>query len=135
MTKPSTTSRIHLVSLSLFAGTMLLSASGNLLRLQAFADNLRALGYPHYLLDVLGTAKLLGVLALAAGRRTPRLQEWAYAGFTFELGGAFVSQLLAGTALRSVLAPLLCWSLLVVAYLTAPQRWLKKPAESEPHPC
>ena len=43
-------------------------------------EALAALGYPVYVLTILGTAKLLGVAALLAPRR-PLLKEWAYAGF------------------------------------------------------
>lgn len=46
-----------------------------------------ALGYPRYLLPFLGVAKSLGVIALLVPG-FPRLKEWAYAGFTFDLLGA-----------------------------------------------
>jgi hypothetical protein len=45
------------------------------------------LGYPSYLLAILGTAKLLGAPALLQNR-FPTLREWAYAGFAFDLIGA-----------------------------------------------
>ena len=49
------------------------------------------LGYPMYFLKFLGVAKLLGVAALLVNRQV-RLKEWAYAGFTFDLIGAFASR-------------------------------------------
>jgi hypothetical protein len=113
----------------LLSGLMLLSASGNLLGLEQFAENLRSLGYPRYLLGVLGVAKLLGVAALIFGRSSPRLQEWAYAGFTFNLGGAVVSHLIVGSPPSKIFAPALCWALLVICYLSAPRRWPTKRGE------
>ena len=47
-------------------------------------------GYPAYVLTLLGVWKLLGILALLVPR-FPRLKEWAYAGFFFDLTGAAVS--------------------------------------------
>jgi hypothetical protein len=53
------------------------------------------LGYPLYFLEILGTWKLLGAIALAAPR-FPRLKEWAYAGVVFELTGALASHVVSG---------------------------------------
>ena len=58
-------------------------------------DALTHLGYPAYLAKILGTWKLLGVVALLApGFR--RVKEWAYAGFFFNLTGATLSHLASG---------------------------------------
>ena len=46
-------------------------------------------GYPVYLFTMLGVWKLLGVIALLVPG-FPRLKEWAYAGFFFDLTGAAV---------------------------------------------
>jgi len=46
-------------------------------------------GFPVYLLTMLGVWKLLGVIALLVPG-FPRLKEWAYAGFFFDLTGAAV---------------------------------------------
>ncbi len=55
----------------------------------------RHLGYPQYLLTILGVAKLLGVLILLAPG-LPRLKEWAYAGLVIDLIGASASHAFAG---------------------------------------
>lgn len=54
-------------------------------------------GYPAYVLTLLGVWKLLGILALLVPR-FPRLKEWAYAGFFFDLTGAAVSGIASGGA-------------------------------------
>jgi uncharacterized membrane protein YphA (DoxX/SURF4 family) len=71
---------------------MVLSGLGDLFPFQPFVEDLQRLGYPEYLLTILGIAKLLGVAALLYPGM-PRLKEWAYAGFAFDLGGATISQL------------------------------------------
>jgi hypothetical protein len=48
------------------------------------------LGYPVYLLTILGCWKLLGAVALVAPQ-LPRLKEWTYAGTFFEMSGAIAS--------------------------------------------
>jgi hypothetical protein len=61
------------------------------------------LGYPLYLLRILGLAKVLGAVAILT-RRSRRLTEWAYAGYTFDLLGAIASHLFAGDGVLA-LAP------------------------------
>jgi uncharacterized membrane protein YphA (DoxX/SURF4 family) len=56
---------------------------------------LAPLGYPVYLLTILGVWKLLGAIALLAPR-FPRLKEWAYAGTFFEMTGAAASHVARG---------------------------------------
>jgi DoxX-like family len=73
------------------------------------------LGYPLYFVKALGVAKLLGLVALLAG--WPRLKEWAYAGFAFDLIGACVSHLSAGDGMRVALVPLGFLVLLAISYV------------------
>ncbi len=54
------------------------------------------LGYPVYLLTILGVWKLLGAVALLVPR-FPRLKEWAYAGSFFVYMGAAVSGMVRGS--------------------------------------
>jgi uncharacterized membrane protein YphA (DoxX/SURF4 family) len=56
---------------------------------------LAQLGYPVYLLTILGVWKLLGAIALLVPR-FPRLKEWAYAGAFFEMTGAAASHAARG---------------------------------------
>jgi uncharacterized membrane protein YphA (DoxX/SURF4 family) len=56
------------------------------------------IGYPYSVLQFLGVAKILGVIALLVPG-FPRLKEWAYAGFTFDLMGAIFAGLSAGDSL------------------------------------
>src|SRR5215831_4693932 len=58
-------------------------------------DVLTHLGYPVYLLTIIGIWKLLGGIALVVPR-FPRLKEWAYAGVFFEMTGAAASWIAIG---------------------------------------
>jgi hypothetical protein len=73
----------------LLAGIAELSASQGLVQIAVHE------GYPVYLLTILGVWKLLGVIALLVPG-FPRLKEWAYAGFFFDLTGAAVSGFVRG---------------------------------------
>lgn len=56
---------------------------------------MKHLGYPYSVLQLLSVAKILGVIAILVPG-FPRLKEWAYAGFTFDLAGAIFAGLMAG---------------------------------------
>ena len=66
-----------------------------LLKEEAIAFMKTFLGLPNYLTRFLGIAKLLGVVALLIPG-FPRIKEWAYAGFAFDLLGATYSVIAVG---------------------------------------
>ena len=94
-----------------------LGASGliELSRAPQMVEGFQHLGYPLYLLTILGVAKLLGVAALLYPR-FPRLKEWAYAGFSFDLLGASASHAFSGDPLANVLTPLVLLGLMAASY-------------------
>lgn len=78
-------------------------------------DAVIGLGYPSYLVKMLGVASLFGIAAIASNlSRT--LKEWAYAGFAFEACGAFASHLGAGDSLATLAFPLAMLALEVASY-------------------
>jgi|SRR5262245_16256244 len=79
----------------LMAALMLLSAVPDVLRIPDALVVFRHLGYPPYLLVFLGTAKILGVVAVLLPG-LPRIKEWAFAGLTFDVTGALYSHLSVG---------------------------------------
>ena len=109
----------HWTATALFAGMMLLSSIMYLSGAEAIREGLAHLGYPAYLLLILGTAKALGALALMQ-TRLPVLREWAYAGFTINLVGATASHLFAGDGAASAL-PAFFLAPLAVSYLLRPR--------------
>lgn len=82
------------------------------------ADIVR-LGYPAYILPILGVWKLLGTVAVLLPRY-PLVKEWAYAGFVFAMTGAMVSRMASGEPATAVLPPLLLLALTVTSWYTRP---------------
>ena len=68
-------------------------------------ESTRHLGYPLYFVTILSTWKLLGAIAITAPG-LPRLKEWAYAGFLFDLTAAAVSHAAVGDGAGDIIAPL-----------------------------
>jgi hypothetical protein len=79
----------------LMAALLLLSAVPDVLRIPDALAVFKHLGYPAYLLGFVGTAKILGVLAVLLPG-FPRVKEWAFAGLTFDVTGALYSHLSVG---------------------------------------
>ena len=76
--------------------------------------NFNKLGYPTYLLTLIGIAKILGVIAILSPK-FPILKEWAYAGFTFTMSGAIISHIVVQDELTSLFGPTL---LLVLTFIS-----------------
>ncbi len=81
----------------------------------AMTETMTALGYPIYFMKILAVAKLLGIAAILFGR-FPMLKEWAYAGFTFDVLGAFLSHLMSGDSILIALVPLLFLAAQLASY-------------------
>ncbi len=78
------------------------------------------LGYPVYLLTILGCWKLLGAIALLVPR-FPRLKEWAYAGTFFDMTGAIASGALRGGSIGDFIGPLFMIVFALVSWALRPQ--------------
>jgi hypothetical protein len=76
--------------------------------------NFNKLGYPTYLMTLIGIAKILGVIAILSPK-FPILKEWAYAGFTFTMSGAIISHIVIQDELTSLFGPTL---LLVLTFIS-----------------
>jgi len=71
---------------------MFFGALAELAQFTPTAEGMQALGYPIYMMGILGMWKVLGSIALLMPR-FPRLKEWAYAGMFFNMTGAAISHL------------------------------------------
>ena len=88
---------------------------------------LRHLGYPPYFAVILGTCKMLGAIAVVVPG-LPRLKEWAYAGFFFNLTGAAVTRAFVGDSAGDIAAPLLFLALVAASWALRPaSRQLGRP--------
>ncbi|KQL34714.1 DoxX family protein [Psychrobacillus sp. FJAT-21963] len=78
----------------LLAGSITLSGIGQLMQLGGNIELVTNIGYPLYITNILGTWKILGVIAIVVPR-FPRLKEWAHAGLFFLMTGAALSHAFA----------------------------------------
>ena len=98
--------------------------SGGIAHLARQADGVAAiaqLGYPVYVLTILGVWKVAGGLVLLAPG-LPRLKEWAYAGAVFDLTGAAASHIARGNAAFHVIVPIALTIVALVSWATRPAR-------------
>ena len=104
-----------LITLALLSGGI-----ASVARAEPNVRGMAELGYPAYLLVVLGVWKLLGAAVLLAPR-VALLKEWAYAGIVFELSGAAFSHAAIGHPAAKVAVP-------VVLLALAAGSWALRPA-------
>jgi len=115
----STKPKVYWLTTGLFAGAFLASGAAQLAAAPAMVAAIRALGYPAYVLTILGVWKVLSVPALLAPR-LPRLKEWAYAGIFFDLTGAAVSHAVTGDSPGRIATPLVLLLLAGVSWALRP---------------
>lgn len=77
------------------------------------------LGYPIYFLTIIGTWKILGVIAVLVPK-CPLLKEWAYAGFFFLMSGAIISHLTVGNEVKELFGPSLLLILTILSWYFRP---------------
>lgn len=94
---------------------MLSTGIVQLLRLEEEAQNFSSLGYPSYLMPLLGICKILGVAVILIPKFT-LLKEWAYAGFFFCMAGALASHIITGHTAGQWFPPLLLLALTMVSW-------------------
>src|SRR5690554_6233228 len=90
-----------------------------MLQIGGYNEIVYALGYPLYMLSILGVWKLLGVIAILVPR-FPLVKEWAYAGFFFAMSGAFVSHLAAGQSFAEASPSLILLIAIVISWYFRP---------------
>ena len=112
---------IYLASTTILLLEILVGAFMDLAHLPYVVRDVRSIGYPTYILDIVGIWKVLAVAALL-WPRLPRLREWAYAGVFFEMSGAAASHVLAGGPIGDYAAPLAFTGLTLVSWWFQPNR-------------
>ena len=90
-----------------------------LMKIEAEVDVIANLGYPVYILTLLGIYKILGVVAVLVPK-FPLLKEWAYAGFFFVMSGAIFSHLVVGDGAGTLFGPALLLVLTAVSWYFRP---------------
>jgi uncharacterized membrane protein YphA (DoxX/SURF4 family) len=86
---------------------------------QGGVDMITHLGYPVYLLTIIGLWKMLGVVALLIPG-FPLIKEWAYAGFFFIMSGAVFSHIASGDPMNDLFPSLLLLILTMISWYFRP---------------
>ena len=99
---------------------MLASGMAQILHSKDMINLVTPLGYPQYLLYIIGIWKMLGVIAiLMPGLKL--IKEWAYAGFFFVMTGALVSHLAVGDYdLKAIMGPLFQTVFIILSWYFRP---------------
>lgn len=119
---------IYWVVTGLFLLLITLGAIPDLLSIAEALAVFKHLGYPSYLSPFMGAAKLLGVIAILVPGY-PRVKEWAYAGFVFDLTGALYSGLCSGDSFVQVSPIFVGYILIAVSYIYHHKRIQAKKAK------
>jgi uncharacterized membrane protein YphA (DoxX/SURF4 family) len=82
-------------------------------------DVMQHLGYPLYLLTIMGVAKVLALAALLVPRFV-RLKEWAYAGLFFIYAGAAGSHFAAHDPTDKVVVPIVFAAITLASWALRP---------------
>jgi len=90
-----------------------------LMQMEEEVQKFNELGYPIYLMTVLGIWKILGTIAILVPRY-PVLKEWAYAGFFFAMSGAAISHLILHHSFAEIAPSLLLLTLTFVSWYLRP---------------
>jgi hypothetical protein len=111
---------IYWIATALFCFGMLASGLAQLFHTKAMIDLVTPLGYPVYFLSIIGTWKVLGVIAVLVPR-FKLLKEWAYAGFFFVMTGAFVSHLASGDhSIKGLIGPFMQTVFIILSWYFRP---------------
>ncbi|MBU2948766.1 DoxX family protein [Zobellia uliginosa] len=109
-----TTKLYYRIALTVFSLAIIYAVANSIFNYEAIVVKFQELGYPTYLISVLGGAQLMGIAVLVFNRST-WIREWAYAGFFLNLAFGIVAHLLAEDG--NGIAAVLCIVALYVTYV------------------
>jgi uncharacterized membrane protein YphA (DoxX/SURF4 family) len=101
------------------ASELALGGVWDLMRIDYVRNVVEHLGYPAYLLTIMGAWKVAGAVVLLVPR-FPRLKEWAYAGAAINYASAVASHLIVGDGITAVSVPFALLTLAVTSWALHP---------------
>jgi uncharacterized membrane protein len=110
---------IYWISTVFLAVGMLAGGIQQLLQIGGYVEIVTKLGYPIYLLSILGAWKILGVVAILVPKYT-LVKEWAYAGFFFAMSGAVISHIIVTHSLNEAFPSLTLLIMTIVSWYFRP---------------
>lgn len=110
---------IYWIATVFLAFGMLAGGVQQLLQIGGYVEIVGKLGYPIYLLSILGAWKILGVIAILVPKFT-LVKEWAYAGFFFAMSGAAISHIVVSHSVNEAFPSLVLLIMTVVSWYFRP---------------
>lgn len=110
---------IYWIATGWLALGMLSTGIVQLIKLPEETERMAHLGYPAYILTLLGGWKIAGVIAVLIPR-FPLIKEWAYAGFFFTMSGALFSHSVMSDPPADFFGPTLLLILTAVSWYFRP---------------
>jgi hypothetical protein len=107
---------IYWISTTIILALMLFSAIRSFMSNPQGAQMMKQLGYQPYVFHLLAVAKILGIIAILTPGY-PRLKEWAYAGFTFDMLGAIYSMYASGMPVGNWAPIFIFLAILAISYI------------------
>ena len=98
---------------------MLAGGIQQMLQIGGYNEIITQLGYPLYLLSILGTWKILGVVAILIPKKA-LLKEWSYAGFFFAMSGATISHLAVGQSITEAMPSIILLLVTITSWYFRP---------------
>lgn len=114
--KPKTIKIIYWILLIIFCLALTADGLGGLTMAKEGVAALQRLGYPPYIMPLMGGLKLLGVIALLQ-TRYQRIKEWVFAGVAFIFIGAAFSHLAAKHPFSEAVAPIIALAVMLAVYV------------------
>ncbi len=99
---------------------MLLGGTGQLLKMQPNVDGFKGIGFPLYVLPILGTWKFLAVFTILIPGYA-LVKEWAYAGLFFLLSGGVLAHLASDEGMIKALPVFVFMCLTVASWYLRPE--------------
>ena len=111
---------VYWVTTLLLALECLVGGIMGALQRPTFIDIMKHLGYPDYVMTIIGVCYVLGGVALLVPG-FPLLKEWAYAGLFFiYTGGAIASRLAVGDGVVTLVGPIILTGLVIASWTWRP---------------
>src|SRR5690606_39997677 len=110
---------IYWVAIFFLSVGMLAGGTQQMLQIGGYNEIVTRLGYPLYMLSIIGVWKILGVVVLLLPG-FPLVKEWAYAGFFFVMTGAAISHIAMNEPFVEVVPSLTLLTAIIVSWYFRP---------------
>ncbi|HWK58280.1 MAG TPA: DoxX family protein [Parapedobacter sp.] len=110
---------IYWVATLFLSSGMLAGGAQQMLQIGGYNEIVTRLGYPLYMLSIIGIWKILGVVAILLPG-FPLVKEWAYAGFFFVMTGAAISHILMKEPFVEVVPSLTLLAAIIISWYFRP---------------